>query len=53
MVCLVLDKFSITVDYEFLGESNFFGLCLGRAFQNTFGHIFMMHGEYLGIILVF
>jgi hypothetical protein len=37
---------------EFCVESNFVGLCSGRAFQSTLPHIFLKFREYLRVILV-
>jgi hypothetical protein len=49
---IILGKSPLAVEMEFCVESNFVGLCSGRAFQRTLPHIFIEIREYLRIILV-
>jgi hypothetical protein len=51
-VYLILGKSSFAVEMEFFIESNFVGLCSGRAFHTNLPHIFLKFREYLRIILM-
>jgi hypothetical protein len=48
----MLGKSPLAVEVEFCVESNFVGLCFGRAFQTTLPHSFLKLREYLRNILV-
>jgi hypothetical protein len=52
-----LGKSPLAVEREFWVESNFVGLCFGRAFQSTLHHIFSetqrISEDYFGVPTLF